>query len=71
MKDAEHRTVDVDYWLVKERDDDEKEFLVAATAFGFKQMIYEPFLGGGLVTAMSPFLIDELGPWPAVGISAV
>lgn len=39
-----------------------------ATAFGFKQMIYEPFLGGGLITAMSPFLIVGLGPWPVIAI---
>ncbi len=39
-----------------------------ATAFGFKQMIYEPFLGGGLLTAMSPFVIVGLGAWPTIGI---
>ncbi len=33
-----------------------------AAAFGFKQMVYEPFLGGGLITALSPFLIIRLGP---------
>lgn len=32
-----------------------------AAAFGFKQMVYEPFLGGGLITALSPFLIIRLG----------
>jgi ESS family glutamate:Na+ symporter len=32
-----------------------------ASAFGFKQMVYEPFLGGGLITALSPFLIIQLG----------
>lgn len=37
-----------------------------ATAFGFKQMIYEPFLGGGLVTALAPILIRELGPWVSI-----
>ncbi|MBK8480365.1 MAG: sodium:glutamate symporter [Proteobacteria bacterium] len=41
-----------------------------ATAFGFKQMIYEPFLGGGLVTALSPILIHELGPWVSMAVSA-
>lgn len=34
-----------------------------AQAFGFKQMLYEPFLGGGLVTATAPFLIISLGLW--------
>ncbi len=31
-----------------------------ATAFGFKQMIYEPFLGGGLITATAPIMITIL-----------
>ena len=34
-----------------------------AEAFGLKQMVYEPFLGGGLVTAMAPFVIVGIGPW--------
>ncbi len=33
-----------------------------ASAFGFKQIIYEPFLGGGFITALSPFIIIQLGP---------
>ncbi len=41
-----------------------------ATAFGFKQMIYEPFLGGGLITALAPFIIFNLGIWPCIAISA-
>ncbi len=41
-----------------------------AEAFGFKQMIYEPLLGGGLVTATAPFLIIELGVWPALALGA-
>ncbi len=41
-----------------------------ATAFGFKQMVYEPFMGGGLITALSPFLIVQLGIWPAIATSA-
>lgn len=32
-----------------------------ASAFGFKQIIYEPFLGGGFITALSPFIIIDLG----------
>lgn len=36
------------------------------SAFGFKQIIYEPFLGGGFITALSPFLILRLGLWKAV-----
>ncbi len=33
----------------------------AAKAFGFKQIIYEPMLGGGFVTAASPILIVTYG----------
>jgi ESS family glutamate:Na+ symporter len=39
-----------------------------AEAFGFKQMVYEPILGGGLLTAAAPFLIIELGSWLALAI---
>ncbi len=46
-----------------------------AQAFGFKQMLYEPFLGGGLVTATAPFILASLGIWwsiwAAAGIMAV
>ncbi|HSV75864.1 MAG TPA: sodium/glutamate symporter [Bacteroidales bacterium] len=34
-----------------------------AQAFGFKQMVYEPFMGGGLITAIAPFLLLQLGLW--------
>lgn len=41
-----------------------------ATAFGFKQMIYEPFLGGGLITALAPILVATyIGPWKSLFIS--
>lgn len=36
----------------------------ALEAFGYKQLIYEPFLGGGLVTALSVPVIYSLGPVP-------
>lgn len=39
-----------------------------AKAFGFKQIIYEPFLGGGFVTALSPFIVASLGLWPSAGV---
>jgi len=39
-----------------------------AQAFGFKQMIYEPFLGGGLVTATAPFLVIHFGPWRCLAL---
>lgn len=34
-----------------------------AQAFGFKQMLYEPFLGGGLITATAPFIVINMGAW--------
>jgi len=40
-----------------------------AKAFGFKQMIYEPFLGGGFITAFAPMLITNLGLWQSIAIS--
>jgi len=40
-----------------------------AQAFGFKQMVYEPFLGGGLLTATAPFIIIELGPWWSLALA--
>ena len=41
-----------------------------ATGFGFKQIIYEPFLGGGLITALSPFIVIYFGAWGSIGICA-
>jgi glutamate:Na+ symporter, ESS family len=42
-----------------------------AQAFGFKQMLYEPFLGGGFITATAPFLIISMGLWWSVVVSGV
>jgi ESS family glutamate:Na+ symporter len=36
----------------------------AMDAFGYKQLGFEPFFGGGLVTAGAVPLIAQLGPWP-------
>ncbi|MFO7922422.1 MAG: sodium/glutamate symporter [Bacteroidales bacterium] len=41
-----------------------------AQAFGFKQMLYEPFLGGGLITATAPFIVINLGVWWSAGMAA-
>jgi ESS family glutamate:Na+ symporter len=30
-------------------------------AFGIKQLLFEPFVGGGLITALSPILIKKMG----------
>lgn len=43
----------------------------AAKAFGFKQMIYEPFLGGGFITAAAPILIVTYGAGPVLAAAAV
>jgi glutamate:Na+ symporter, ESS family len=40
-----------------------------ARAFGFKQMIYEPFLGGGFITAFSPMLVASIGLWKSIAIA--
>ncbi len=36
----------------------------AFEAFGYKQLIFEPFFGGGLVTAMAIPIIYLTGVWP-------
>ncbi len=41
----------------------------AAQAFGFKQMVYEPFLGGGFITATVPLLIFGVGIWWTIGMA--
>ncbi len=42
-----------------------------AESFGLKQMVYEPFLGGGFITAMAPLFIIRYGIWPGIVISLV
>ncbi len=43
----------------------------AFEAFGYKQLVYEPFLGGGLVTALSVPLIFQFGAIPFLIFSIV
>jgi glutamate:Na+ symporter, ESS family len=43
----------------------------AYEAFGYKQLGFEPFLGGGLITAASVPLIAQFGPFPMLGAMAV
>jgi glutamate:Na+ symporter, ESS family len=43
----------------------------AFDAFGYKQLLFEPFVGGGLVTAISVPLIVTFGPWPLFILSSV
>jgi ESS family glutamate:Na+ symporter len=39
-------------------------------AFGYMQLLFEPFVGGGLVTAISVPLLYNFGPWPLFIVSA-
>src|SRR5690625_4239801 len=43
----------------------------AFESFGYKQLVFEPFLGGGFVTALSLPLIYKFGPVPFLLISVV
>ncbi|MFN3339868.1 MAG: sodium:glutamate symporter, partial [Dietzia sp.] len=36
----------------------------AFEAFGYKQLVFEPFFGGGLITAMAVPIIFLTGVWP-------
>ncbi|MES1952692.1 sodium/glutamate symporter [Salinisphaera sp. S4-8] len=40
----------------------------AYEAFGYKQMVFEPFFGGGLVTGLALPIIYNFGPWPLFGV---
>ncbi|MFS0724825.1 sodium/glutamate symporter [Paenibacillus sp. 1P07SE] len=40
-------------------------------SFGYKQLLFEPILGGGLFTALSMPIIFELGPYPVLAGTAV
>ncbi len=42
-----------------------------AQAFGFKQMLYEPFFGGGFITATAPFIVIGLGIWKSILFAAL
>ena len=48
--------------LMKIADPDNKT--PAYEAFGYKQMVFEPFFGGGLITGLAVPLIYNFGPWP-------
>ena len=38
--------------------------------FGYKQLMFEPVVGGGLFTAMALPLINEFGPWVMLAVTA-
>ena len=42
---------------------------VAASAFGYKQLLHEPFMGGGLWTSTAVLLVAAQGGWLVLGIS--
>jgi glutamate:Na+ symporter, ESS family len=42
-----------------------------AQAFGFKQMLYEPFFGGGFITATAPFIVLNMGVWTSIIFAGV
>lgn len=50
---------------------DPKNQTPALEGFGYKQILFEPFVGGGLVTAASLPLINQFGPITFLIISAV
>lgn len=41
----------------------------AASAFGYKQLLHEPFMGGGLWTSIAVILIAQKGGWLVFGIA--
>ena len=43
----------------------------AYESFGYKQLVFEPFFGGGLITAASIPLIVQFGPYPMLGVMAL
>ncbi|MBE0673996.1 MAG: sodium:glutamate symporter [Bacteroidales bacterium] len=42
-----------------------------AQAFGFKQMLYEPFFGGGFITATAPFIVINMGIWWSIAFAFI
>lgn len=43
---------------------DPRDETPASDAFGYKQLGFEPFFGGGIVTALAIPLVAQVGPWP-------
>ncbi|MGD8537866.1 MAG: sodium/glutamate symporter [Candidatus Aminicenantes bacterium] len=43
----------------------------AASAFGYKQLLHEPFMGGGIWTSTAVILIAQKGGWLVLGIAIV
>lgn len=43
----------------------------AREGFAYKQLVFEPFMGGGIVTATAAIVIFEFGSWFALSIAAI
>jgi len=43
----------------------------AATSFGYKQLLFEPFVGGGLITAMAVPFINVYGAGAMLIVSTI
>ena len=43
----------------------------AYEAFGYKQLVFEPFFGGGLITGLALPVIYHFGPWPLFAVMVV
>ena len=48
---------------------DPEQKTVAVSAFGYKQLLHEPFMGGGLWTSTAVLLVARQGGWIVFGIS--
>ncbi len=48
---------------------DPEQKTVATSAFGYKQLLHEPFMGGGLWTSTAVLLVAQQGGWVVFGIS--
>ena len=56
---------------MEEKEHDCESGLHTAQAFGFKQMLYEPFFGGGFITATAPFIVIGMGVWYSILFAAL
>ena len=50
---------------------DPEQKTVAASAFGYKQLLHEPFMGGGLWTSTAVLLVAQQGGLVVFGISVL
>ena len=48
---------------------DPEQETVATSAFGYKQLLHEPFMGGGLWTSTAVIVVAQHGGWVVLGIS--